>query len=183
MRIEVHPLPTGEPAGRDLAAELAALHARAFGGAEPGWGEEGIAGLLARPGTILAIAARDGAARAEGFVLMHRVGDDAEVLTLAVLPEARRHGLARGLLAAAAAAARAAGARVLHLEVAAGNRAARALYEVMGLRVTGRRPGYYRRADGTREDALLMSAPLGDRPAPEGVRASGQALAAPRPPR
>jgi ribosomal-protein-alanine N-acetyltransferase len=55
------------------------------------------------------------------------------------------------------AAAAAAGARDMHLEVSETNEAARALYAGAGFAVSGRRRGYY--ADGS--DALVLRRALG----------------------
>jgi ribosomal protein S18 acetylase RimI-like enzyme len=78
---------------------------------------------------------------------------EAELVRIAVAPEARGHGFGRTLLELCQAALAAEGIRELHLEVRASNAAAQALYRRCGWREVGRRPGYYR--DG--EDALLFS--------------------------
>lgn len=133
--------------GADAAPLLAALHDRAEPG--HGWSRDAFCRMLAMPGAF-AIATPD------GFVLARTAADSAEILMLAVLPVARRHGLGRRLLDQAMAEAGAAGAREMFLEVAEGNRAARALYAAAGFAGVGRRPRYY--ADGT--DALLLCRPL-----------------------
>jgi [ribosomal protein S18]-alanine N-acetyltransferase len=125
-------------------ALLAAVHAAAFPPAEA-WSAEAIAALLATPGCF---ALGD----AEAFVLARVAADEAEILTLAVRPAARRRGLAAGLMARAAATAAAHGARVLWLEVSAQNDAALGLYRALGFVEAGRRPRYY--ADGA--DALVL---------------------------
>jgi ribosomal-protein-alanine N-acetyltransferase len=79
---------------------------------------------------------------------------EAEILSLAVDPCARRAGTARCLVAQLQATP---DLEIVHLEVAASNIAARALYASCGFRETERRAQYYRRADGTREDAILLS--------------------------
>jgi ribosomal-protein-alanine N-acetyltransferase len=55
----------------------------------------------------------------------------------------------------AGAAAR--GATRLFLEVADDNAAALALYARAGFSEAGRRPGYYARPDGVRQDALILA--------------------------
>ena len=89
-----------------------------------------------------------------GFALAWWVVDEMELLALATLPEARRQGVARRLLAELVAAARAAGGRRVTLEVARSNAAARTLYESAGFVEFNVRKGYYR-ASG--EDAIELS--------------------------
>ena len=145
-----------EPAGPDDAAALAALHAASF---DAPWSEASLRALLHAPGA-LALRAGD-----DGFILLRRVLDEAEVLTLAVRPAARRRGLGAALAEAAALALAQDGAAVLHLEVAADNAAALALYAATGFAPTGRRRGYYARGAGAPPvDALLMTRRL-NRPA------------------
>lgn len=138
-----------------LAAALAAIHARAFPPDEV-WDEGAIALLTDSPGGIGWFDPRG------GFCLARVAADEAEILTLAVLPERRRQGIAARLLAAAMAAASGRGARRMLLEVAESNLAARRLYAAAGFRPVGRRARYY--ASG--EDALVLAAALS--PAPEG---------------
>lgn len=76
---------------------------------------------------------------------------EAELLRIAVDPGRRGQGLGRRLLEGCMAALAAEGMTELHLEVRAGNAAARALYGACGWREVGRRARYY--ADG--EDAVL----------------------------
>lgn len=127
---------------------LAALHARAFA-APNRWSARSFADLLSRPGTFLCPAQ-------DGFALGRAVVDEAELLTLCVVPEARRRGIATRLLTDFEAAARLRGARHLHLEVAEDNGAARALYASGGWQENGRRSGYYTRADGPSVAALTL---------------------------
>jgi ribosomal-protein-alanine N-acetyltransferase len=87
-----------------------------------------------------------------GFVLARVAADEAEILTLAVVPAARRQGHGEALLAGAMAAAVARGAGAMFLEVSEQNEAARALYAAAGFAEAGRRRGYY--PDGS--DALVL---------------------------
>ncbi len=64
----------------DDVAVLAALHAAAFADA---WSAASIRDLFATPGVFALIAG-------EGFVLARAAGDEAEILTIAVAPAARR---------------------------------------------------------------------------------------------
>ncbi|WP_239495281.1 GNAT family N-acetyltransferase [Salinicola halophilus] len=85
---------------------------------------------------------------------------DAELQSISVSPNYRRQGLAAGVLAALKAQAAAHGSERMLLEVRAANHAAQALYRRCGFEVDGRRRGYYRREDGSGEDAVLMSCDL-----------------------
>jgi ribosomal-protein-alanine N-acetyltransferase len=91
-----------------------------------------------------------------GLVLMRAIAGEAEVLTLAVHPAHRRHGLGRAVLQAGLDLAAAAAAEAVFLEVAADNAAALALYRVAGFEAVGRRAGYYARAAGAGMDALVL---------------------------
>lgn len=88
------------------------------------------------------------------------IADEAELLTVAVDPAARRQGMGARLLAGFAATARARGATTAFLEVAAGNTPAQALYRQAGWVEAGRRKRYYHAPDGTAEDALVLGCDL-----------------------
>lgn len=130
----------------DLSQALADLHSEAF---DAPWSASAFAELLGQSGVIL-----EGAT--DGFILIRAVADEAEILTLAVRPSARRQGLGARLVRAAAERAAAAGAVRMFLEVAEDNGPARALYGALGFEPAGRRPRYYSRADGPAVDALLL---------------------------
>jgi len=138
------------------AGVLSRLHGHSF---SDGWSAPYIATLLEAPGAI-AFLARHGTA-ACGFILARQAADEAEILTLAVDPVARRHGTGRALVEAAAASAFARGARMMFLEVESTNAAARALYAGQSFREVGVRRGYYRDAPGLpARDALTLKAEL-----------------------
>jgi ribosomal-protein-alanine N-acetyltransferase len=126
---------------------LAAIHAEAF---ETPWDAASLSALLASPG-VFALE------EANGFILIRVVADESEILTLAVRPSARRGGLGARLVEAGVVRAAALGAERMFLEVAEDNAAARALYARAGFHEAGRRRGYYARADGSREDALVLA--------------------------
>src|SRR5579864_8958880 len=77
------------PADADV---LAAIHATSF--PEP-WTADDFLMFLQQPGLLGWIA---GTKMPEGFILMRRAVEEAEVLTLAVDPAYRRQGLARRLI-------------------------------------------------------------------------------------
>lgn len=132
---------------------LATLHARAFVTPAP-WDAASFAGFLADPLAFLLV---EGDA---GFLLGRAVAGEAELLTIAVAPEARRRGLGRTLVSRFLYQARLRQADRAFLEVSAQNPAAIALYESAGFALVGRRPGYYRTPEGARIDALLMARDL-----------------------
>jgi len=138
------------PAPPPDAATLAALHARCFTVPAP-WPAAGFATFLADPRCFV-VADDDGA----GFALGRAIADEAELLTLAIAPEARRRGRGRALLAGFLAEAARRGAVRAFLEVAEGNVAARQLYLAAGFAATGRRWAYF----GPDNDALVMARDL-----------------------
>ena len=99
----------------------------------------------------LAIEDYDGALLGWAGLLV--VADSAEILTVGVVPSARRRGLGRLMLAALYREAVARGAKELFLEVRVDNEPARSLYRREGFEEVGRRPGYY---DAGRVDAVTM---------------------------
>lgn len=136
------------------AAVLAAIHAEAFA-APDRWGADAIALMLEAAGGF-GVLALDGTppfgAEPLGFGLARAMAGEAEVLTLAVRPAARRRGVGRALFDALARQAKTFGAEMLFLEVAEGNLPARGLYAAAGATEVGRRRRYY--ADGN--DALVL---------------------------
>jgi ribosomal-protein-alanine N-acetyltransferase len=99
------------------------------------------------------VAAETGGGDLLGWAGVMVVQDAAEILTVGVVPAARRAGIARRLLTALLAEAVRRGAREVFLEVRVDNDGARALYLGEGFAEVGRRPGYY---DGGRVDAVTM---------------------------
>lgn len=85
-----------------------------------------------------------------GWAGVRVLDEEAEILTVGVVPHARRQGLARALVADLLEHARVRGARDVYLEVRADNPAARHLYESAGFTAVGLRRGYYAagRVDG-----------------------------------
>jgi [ribosomal protein S18]-alanine N-acetyltransferase len=91
-----------------------------------------------------------------GYLVAMLGVDEMHLLDITIDPACRGQGHARRLLAELADACRAARAPLLWLEVREGNAAARRLYTAWGFEPVGRRKGYYARADGSREDAVVM---------------------------
>ncbi len=130
------------------AALIAGMHHVCF--AEP-WSEKAMTELLVLPGVYGWLASAEG--RPEGFVMARVAADEAEILTIMVLPPYRRHGVAQRLLQAALDNAKMHGAQKMYLEVASSNENAMQLYTKVGFVLVGRRKRYY--ADGV--DALLLA--------------------------
>lgn len=142
------------PVGALDLDRAAALHRQAFEplGERP-WTRRDMAELLASPGVAGLLVEVEG--REDGFALWRMAADEAELLTIAVKSDRRRHGLGRALLAAVVEQARHGGAQNLFLEVGADNAPARSLYSQAGFVEVGRRVGYYRRHAGL-ADALVL---------------------------
>lgn len=110
-----------------------------------------------------AAAARDGEGGGAviGYGGIKTVGDAADVMTIGVLPQARRLGVGRAILDALLVRSARRGAAAAFLEVRESNTGARALYEAAGFTESGRIRRYFRNPV---EDAITMTARLGRRP-------------------
>jgi ribosomal-protein-alanine N-acetyltransferase len=117
------------------------------------WTRNQVIGILAVPGVWLTIAELNG--QAVGFALTRGVLDEAELLLLAVMPEARRRGVGAALLRAVMADCATRKISRIHLEVRAGNDAIK-LYSSSGFSKIGERRDYYRGVDGRTYSALTL---------------------------
>ena len=134
---------------------LAEMQATCFH--EP-WGAASIAKTLSLPGAF-ALILRDSTPAGRisaGFVVVQVVTDQADLLTLGVIPGLRRRGRARLLLEEALLRAADLGAKSMFLEVAEDNPAGLALYRGAGFALIGRREGYYRSPEGRKVAAITM---------------------------
>jgi ribosomal-protein-alanine N-acetyltransferase len=163
---------------RAHAAVVAALQRACF---DDAWSDDSIATLLSQPGVfgVLACNVVEEPAETElmpsgfpssfpsgfpsgfplGFVLCRVAADESEILSLGVLPEARRRGIGTELMEAAMVTASERGAARIFLEVAASNDQARALYGSLGFDERGRRTDYYENA-GDKVDAIILAREL-----------------------
>jgi tRNA threonylcarbamoyl adenosine modification protein YeaZ len=141
-------------AGPEHAEILSALHAQCF---DEDWPAADIARIMGLPGAValLGFAAAE-PDRPAGFALARRAADEAEIISIGIIPAYRRRGIARRLVGGLSDRLIGAGASALFIEVAAGNEAARSLYEGLGFAPAGFRKGYYANAGGPAEDALVM---------------------------
>jgi len=117
-----------------------------------GWSyrPERVARFLADPDAVTLVA-RVGS-RVAGFAVMSFGDERAHLVLLAVVPEYRRHGIARRLVGWLVDSALTAGMASIHVELRADNDGAYAFYRALGFGEICRIPGYYR----GRETALRM---------------------------
>jgi ribosomal-protein-alanine N-acetyltransferase len=143
------------PARESDTATLAALHAASF---SRDWSRDEFARLLSAPGSRALLAWRESDDSPAGFVMARTVAGEAEVLTIAVAPEHRRHGVAKNLMKRLFDDLRHRRITAVFLEVGAENKPALLLYGGFGFAEIGRRPGYY--GGGAPGDALVLRASL-----------------------
>jgi ribosomal-protein-alanine N-acetyltransferase len=93
------------------------------------------------------------------FVAMQGV-DEVHLLNITVTPQYQGQGWARLMLEALVLWARGQGAQWVWLEVRVGNTRAIQVYHSKGFRRVGHRKAYYPAANGSREDAIVMSLKL-----------------------
>ncbi len=125
--------------------ERAALHALCFDGVPRPWNAAEFAEFRLDARVV-------DCETAHGFILARVVAEEAEILTLAVHPDARRQGEGRALLAAIESKT---AAGEFFLEVRDDNIAARALYESAGYSSAGHRKNYYQ-ANGRRSSSAIV---------------------------
>jgi ribosomal-protein-alanine N-acetyltransferase len=147
--------PVLSEAGVRDASGFATLHAAAF---RRGWSEYEIERLLIDKSVIAhraMIGGMMGAALA-GFIVSRLAAGEAEILSVAVAPARRGHGLARKLLDLHLRRLAGLGAAAVFLEVDEDNAPARRLYARAGFREVGRRPAYYARDGAPPANALVL---------------------------
>ena len=91
--------------------------------------------------------------RVAAFCACWIIVDELHINTIAVREDLRRRGLATALMHHVLEDAQRQGASRATLEVRRSNEAAQCLYEALGFRLAGVRPGYYTQPD---EDALIL---------------------------
>ena len=139
--------------GDDLDAVMAVMECAfdpAFG---ESWTRAQCAGILPMSGVVMTLACDSD--RPIGFTLTRSVADEAELLLIAVVPEARGIGVGSALMQRFIETSALSGVHRLHLEVREGNPAV-ATYARHGFRVHGRRAGYYKAKNASLIDALTM---------------------------
>ena len=129
-------------------APIAALEQQCF--SDP-WSEAAIAPELENPLSLWLVAEQGDTLL--GYVGSQSVPPEADMMNLAVAPEARRQGIAEALVHALEAALREKGTESLTLEVRVSNLPARTLYEKLGFEPVGLRKNYYFHP---KEDACIL---------------------------
>ncbi len=145
-----------EPAQPRDADAVAKLHAASF---YRGWPRQDIEAYLvdADMPTLVACDARRSIA---GFIMLRVLGDDVELMTIAVDKKHQGKGVGAALLKASFEDLMMTPARRIILEVAADNPAAIKLYTRHGFKKISERKGYYARANGEPATALVMARDL-----------------------
>ena len=149
-----------ETATHDDGPVLASLHATGFA---RGWSEDEFDTFLSDPKSLCLLAKRTspfGTGGLVGFALFRVVLDEAELLSIAVLPRRRGAGLGRALLQEGLRQLYARGVSQVFLDVAEDNAAAINLYRRCGFDILSKRKGYYPLPNGERATALVMSLDL-----------------------
>ena len=88
-----------------------------------------------------------------GYIGSQTVLGEADMMNVAVSPDARRQGIGRALILRLVEDLKAQGSHILVLEVRASNQGAIDLYHSLDFVQVGRRPNYYR---NPKEDALIL---------------------------
>ena len=95
-----------------------------------------------------------------GYFIAMKGVDEVHLLNITVAPAYQGQGWARLMLDALTLWSRGQGAQWVWLEVRVGNPRAIKVYQSQGFRRVGHRKAYYPAANGTREDAIVMSLKL-----------------------
>lgn len=136
---------------------IAKMHAQGF---YHGWPREDFAAYIAGEGTPLYVACDKGR-RIAGFAMIRHLGEEAELITIAVDKKWRKKGIGLALMRAIFSDLLMSPAKKLFLEVAADNQPALSLYTKLGFLKISERKGYYPRPDGAPATAIVMARDLG----------------------
>lgn len=128
--------------------QIAALEKQCF--SDP-WSEAAVRSELENPLSLWLVA--ECGENVCGYVGSQMVPPEADMMNLAVAPDARRQGIAGALVSELLRRLSERGMTSLSLEVRVSNAAARSLYEKLGFRQVGLRPNYYFHP---KEDACIL---------------------------
>jgi ribosomal-protein-alanine N-acetyltransferase len=115
------------------------------------WSENSVASELENPLSLWLVAVEGDAV--VGYVGSQTVMGETDMMNVAVHPDYRRRGIAKGLIEALIQSLKERDSRCLTLEVRVSNEPAIALYTDFGFAEAGRRRNYYR---NPKEDALIL---------------------------
>lgn len=141
--------------GPEAAEILSELHRLSFpADGEQIWSTGEIKSLFQGPDTYaLMVLDREQPA---GFLMWRQVADEAEILTICILPAYRCKGLAGQLMQNFYGKIRDKDVKTVFLEVNENNRAALVLYGKNGFETVGRRQNYYGGKGAKKQHALMM---------------------------
>lgn len=136
--------------GGVTAEKLSEMHRLSFQGAvEQVWTPAEMSSLLLNPDTQVMTLWQE--AQAIGFMMWRQAREEAEILTLCILPAWRGQGMGSQILQEFYLLAAKVKTEEIFLEVRENNAAAISLYEKNAFKAVGRRKNYYRD-----QDALIM---------------------------
>ncbi len=139
------------PAGAQLLSEL---QKGSFQGGEQLWSAEDMATLLRGPHVLAMTISQAG--QVAGYILWRHAADEAEILSIGILPDYRGRDMASQLMSEILAEAAGRDIQEIFLEVRADNRAAIGLYLKCGFTQVGQRKDYYGDAVTGKQDALVL---------------------------
>jgi [ribosomal protein S18]-alanine N-acetyltransferase len=134
------------------AGIISVLHGACF---EEIWNEKSISEMLNMPGMIGFLIETEEKIP-QGFIMMRVAADEAEIISIGVIPAARKKGLASILLLKSIKRAAISNVAKIFFEVAEDNKAAIAFYKTFGSQIIGKRLGYYKRSS-KKIDAIIYS--------------------------
>ncbi|VAV86787.1 Ribosomal-protein-S18p-alanine acetyltransferase [hydrothermal vent metagenome] len=143
------------PAGAQLLSEL--QKASFMDAGEQLWPAGDMATLLCGPHVLAMTISQAG--QVVGYILWRYAADEAEILSIGILPECRGRGMASLLISEVFDQAEKLDIREIFLEVRADNKAAIGLYHKCGFEAVGRRKDYYGNVGGSKQDALVLKYP------------------------
>ncbi len=136
------------PMNSSHVAAVAELEKQCF--SDP-WSEKSIASELENELATWLVCLEDG--KTLGYVGSQTVLGETDMMNVAVHPDFRNQGIARGLIGELINVLSSQGSRSLTLEVRASNTPARNLYQTLGFWEVGCRKNYYR---NPKEDGLIL---------------------------
>jgi ribosomal-protein-alanine N-acetyltransferase len=145
-----------EPAQPRDADAVANLHAKSF---YRGWPRQDIEAYLLDSDTPTLVAC-DARRNIAGFAMLRILGDDVELMTIAVDRKFQGKGVGEALMKACFEDLMMTPVKRMILEVAADNPSALRLYQKLGFEKISERKGYYARPDGQPATALVMARDL-----------------------